>query len=312
MMIVSLVILSVVFFNYAHAESDNLQVNVLAGSSNQDHKIKSFYPPILPMTPGDTITWVNNDSVTHSITSGVPDHPDYYGKFFKTGNIAPSKSVTLTINDTASFAYYYLCEIHPWLTGKIVVTTAPESQPETSNPIVTDKPKYDIGQTVAINGQVHKDFAKTPYQILVYENSYRLVDSINGVFDENASYTKTISTSDMTSSKYTLKVVYGLPTQVGITTFSLDATKVMIPAWIKNGAKWWASGQISDAEFIDAIEYLTKENIIVIQKTQSIQHVSTIPSWLKTNASWWADNRISDDDFVKGLQYLVNAGIVQV
>jgi plastocyanin len=308
-----LLVLIIGYSNYAYASSDNLEVKVLKGSSDKDLQIKSFYPEILPIAPDDSITWVNDDSVTHSITSGMPEHPDYSGKFFKTGDIKPAKSVTVKIADKSSFAYYYFCEVHPWLTGKLVVITAPEAQPETDNPIVTNKPSYNTGQDVSISGQVHKDFAGTPYQIIVYKNSDTLVDTIDGKFADDASYTQTIKTAGMASSEYTLKVVYGLPTQVGITTFKLDQTQEpTIPSWIKNGAKWWSSGEISDAEFIDAVEYLAKENIIVIQKTQSLEHVQSIPGWLKTNASWWADGLISDADFVKGLEYLASVGIIQI
>ena len=35
-----------------------------------------------------------------------------------------------------------------------------------------------------------------------------------------------------------------------------------IPDWIKNTAKWWAEGKISDEEFVRGIEYLVKEGII--------------------------------------------------
>jgi plastocyanin len=301
------------YSNYAYAIGDNLEVEVLSGSSNKDSQIKSFYPEILPIAPDDSITWVNDDSVTHSITSGMPGHPDYSGKFFKTGNIEPSKSATVKIADTSSFAYYYFCEIHPWLTGKLVVITAPEAQPETDNSIITNKPSYNAGQDISISGQVHRDFAGTPYQILVYKNSDTLVDTIDGKFDDDASYKHTVKTSDMAASEYTLKVVYGLPTQVGITIFKLDQKQEpVIPSWIKNDATWWSSGEISDTEFIDAVEYLAKENIIVIQKTQSLEHAQSIPSWLKTNASWWADGLISDADFVRGLEYLANVGIIQI
>ena len=306
-------VLILLYSNYVYATGDDLEIKVLKGSSDEDLQIKSFYPEILPIAPNDAITWVNDDSATHSITSGIPGHPDYSGKFFKTGNIAPSKSSTVKIADTSSFAYYYFCEVHPWLTGKLVVVTALEAQPETENPIVTNKPSYNTGQTVSVNGQVHSDFAGTPYQILVYKNSDILVDTVDGKFGEDASYTQTIKTIDMAASEYTLKVVYGLPTQVGITTFKLDSKQEpVIPTWIKNGAKWWASGEISDTEFIDAVEYLAKENIIVIQKTQPLEHIQSIPGWLKTNASWWVDGLISDAEFVNGLEYLANVGIIQI
>lgn len=310
--IISLVML-MAYSNYAFADSENLEIKVLAGSSNEESQIKSFYPEILPINPDDSITWINEDSVTHSITSGIPNNPEHSGVYFKTGSIEPSKSAKVKIEDTWSFAYYYFCEIHPWLTGKIVIVTAPESQPETDNPIATNTESYIKGQNISVIGSVHPDFAKTPYQILVYNESDKLVDVKEGRFDENASYTQTIRTANMIETDYTLKVVYGLPTQVGTATFRLEANHdVKIPTWIKSGAKWWSAGEISDREFVEAIEYLAKENIITIQKTQPSEHSTTIPKWIKTNAAWWADGLISDSEFTRGLQFLVNSGIIQI
>ena len=37
-----------------------------------------------------------------------------------------------------------------------------------------------------------------------------------------------------------------------------------VPEWVKNNAGWWANGEISDSVFIDGIEFLIKENVIVI------------------------------------------------
>ena len=37
-----------------------------------------------------------------------------------------------------------------------------------------------------------------------------------------------------------------------------------IPAWVKNNAGWWADGQIPDSAFVQGIQFLIKEGIIVI------------------------------------------------
>lgn len=42
-----------------------------------------------------------------------------------------------------------------------------------------------------------------------------------------------------------------------------------IPQWIKNVADWWSKGQVSDTEFLKAIEYLVNNNIISVQQLQS-------------------------------------------
>ena len=38
-----------------------------------------------------------------------------------------------------------------------------------------------------------------------------------------------------------------------------------IPAWIKNNAGWWASGDIDDNSFVQGIQFLIKEGIMKIQ-----------------------------------------------
>ncbi len=40
-----------------------------------------------------------------------------------------------------------------------------------------------------------------------------------------------------------------------------------IPKWIKNTAKWWGEGQTSDTDFINAIQWLIDQKIIVISNT---------------------------------------------
>jgi plastocyanin len=286
----------------AYAESENaLEVKILTGSSDENSS-KLFYPDILPFEIGDTITWVNEDTVEHSITSGVPTYPDYSGKFFDTGKISAAKSATIGTEKLTNFAYYYFCEIHPWLTGKLVLASAEESLPETKNPISALVKSDEI----SVKGQVHDDFAGTKYEILVYKYPDKLVDIKQGILGDDGSYKTTINVNELNESKYLLKVVYGLPTQIASTTFEL----IDIPKWIKTEARSWSSGEISDTKFIDALEYLANEKIISIQKTQADNQI--IPAWLKTNASWWAKGMISDSEFAQGLQYLANSGIIQI
>ena len=86
-----------------------------------------------------------------------------------------------------------------------------------------------------------------------------------------------------------------------------------IPSWVKSNAGWWADGTISDDEFLSGIEFLIKDEIMVITSTSvSSQTTDKIPSWVKSNAGWWADGTISDGEFVNGIQHLVESGLVSV
>jgi hypothetical protein len=88
----------------------------------------------------------------------------------------------------------------------------------------------------------------------------------------------------------------------------------VIPEWIKNNAKWWATGLIDDDTFIQGIQYLIKENMIDIPDLPypASWMDKSVPSWVKNNASWWADDLIPEDDFIKAIKYLVEKGIVQI
>jgi plastocyanin len=273
--------------------ADSLEVRILPGSSDQQAR---FYPEILPFGAWDTITWVNEDSEMHKIVSGVPSHPDYAGTFFMTEPLESGKSSLIQTKELTNFAYYYLCEIHPWLTGKLVLETAQESQAETKNPISTDRKHYATGQQVSVGGQVHSDFGRLEYQILVYDDQ-KLIEVRNGIFDDDGTYTDTIHT--LVPSKYTIKIAYGLPTQIAKTTF--EVSEPLIPSWVRSDALWWASGQISDGEFAKLVHYLARQNIFQIQNAKLVQ--SDIAE-IKSSALWWADGIISDSEFVGRLESL--------
>lgn len=89
--------------------------------------------------------------------------------------------------------------------------------------------------------------------------------------------------------------------------------KAAIPSWIRNNAKWWADGTISDTDFVQGIQFLIKEGILKIPPTEAGKAAGTqIPPWVKNNAKWWSEGTITDDDFVKGIQFLVSQGIIRV
>jgi len=93
---------------------------------------------------------------------------------------------------------------------------------------------------------------------------------------------------------------------------SIDETS--IPIWIKNNAGWWADGQIDDSSFLQGIQYLIKEGIMVIPPTETAEASESqeVPSWIKNNAGWWAEGQIDDETFVSGIQYLIKVGVIKV
>ncbi len=99
-------------------------------------------------------------------------------------------------------------------------------------------------------------------------------------------------------------------------TAALPSTtkEAAIPEWIKNNAEWWADGAIDDASFVQGIQFLIKEDILIIPPTTqgSGNESNEIPEWIKNNAEWWADGAIDDASFVQGIQFLIKEGIMRI
>ena len=93
-----------------------------------------------------------------------------------------------------------------------------------------------------------------------------------------------------------------------------SSQEVAVPNWVQNNAGWWASDQIPDSAFLQGIQFLIKEGIMVIPYTETSESSQSqeVPSWVKNTAGWWAEDKISEVEFVNAIQYLVKRGIIIV
>jgi len=105
----------------------------------------------------------------------------------------------------------------------------------------------------------------------------------------------------------------------GILVPNSSAQDAQIPNWIKNVAGWWASGVISEDEFVTGIEYLINNNIILLDFVPCNDEIQSqyggaksVPDWIKNNANWWSENLIDNTDFINGLQYLIEYKIIKI
>ena len=108
-----------------------VQISISLGSSlakgsatqQQFNQYNSYYyPETIQIVPGTPIIWVNNDSIEHTILSGVstqknenPFTPD--GKI-ASGKIAPGQTFTVIINDTGIIRFYD--PQYTWMNGVII------------------------------------------------------------------------------------------------------------------------------------------------------------------------------------------------
>jgi tetratricopeptide (TPR) repeat protein len=114
-------------------------------------------------------------------------------------------------------------------------------------------------------------------------------------------------------NEYADKVIAKYPYKPTEKPPPIQTVKSQVPSWIKNNAKWWSEGKISDGDFVQGIQFLIQEKVIVISNlSQPKGSASSVPQWIKNTAGWWANGQISQDDFVKGIQFLVENGIILV
>lgn len=72
----------------------------------------TFIPSVLEVHPGDSVTWINRDMVPHTAT-GVKRAA------WNTGTLGRGDSSTVVMQGTGE--QDYLCQLHPVMTGKLIV-----------------------------------------------------------------------------------------------------------------------------------------------------------------------------------------------
>lgn len=83
-------------------------------SSNATVSIKnfSFSPSALTVKIGTKVTWTNNDSVPHTVTSDT-------GSLLNSQTLSPGQSFSFTFTDLGTVKYH--CNIHPMMKGSVIV-----------------------------------------------------------------------------------------------------------------------------------------------------------------------------------------------
>jgi len=133
---------------------------------------------------------------------------------------------------------------------------------------------------------------------------------------EDGSYTNTINLEQIRELELLIAKIQALGYKIVlISDINQDSKGPSIPNWIKNNASWWADEQIDDGTFVQGIQFLINEKIMVIppaDQSSGSEVVTEIPAWIKNNAGWWANGSITDTDFISGIQWLITNGIMKI
>lgn len=87
--------------------------NPPAGSNAVTMSGMAFNPTNISVTVGTTVTWTNNDAMSHTVTSND-------GTSFNSGTIAAGSTFSFKFMTAGTYAYH--CTFHAGMTGTVVVT----------------------------------------------------------------------------------------------------------------------------------------------------------------------------------------------
>jgi len=76
-----------------------------------------FSPYEVSVAVGATVTWSNDDTAVHTVTSGKDLLHD---ELFDSSIFMSGTTYEITFNDAGSFDYF--CLVHPWMTGIVNVS----------------------------------------------------------------------------------------------------------------------------------------------------------------------------------------------
>jgi hypothetical protein len=77
-----------------------------------------FIPASVSIKKGDIVSWKNNDSAAHTVTSGSPE--DGPSGIFDSSLLIGGGSFEHTFDSSGSYDYF--CMVHPWMTGDVQVS----------------------------------------------------------------------------------------------------------------------------------------------------------------------------------------------
>ena len=88
-------------------------VNAAVATDKVTIKDFSFSPATITVKKGTTVTWTNQDSTSHTVTSTT-------GTTLNSNTLKPGDTYQVTFNEVGTFDYH--CKIHSSMTGSVLVT----------------------------------------------------------------------------------------------------------------------------------------------------------------------------------------------
>jgi plastocyanin len=81
---------------------------------------RAYDPNPVKIKAGNTVTWTNDDSQIHTVTSGTGSDDTSPGKEFDSSMLSQNQTFSHKFDVAGEFSYF--CQLHPTMVGKVVVS----------------------------------------------------------------------------------------------------------------------------------------------------------------------------------------------
>jgi len=102
------------------AFANKVEVQILAGSATQGNP--AYGPDPASASSDALVTWINEDTVPHTATSGSGPQDPESGKLFDTSIIMPAAKASVPAEKIGAGEHPYHCTVHPFMQGTITIT----------------------------------------------------------------------------------------------------------------------------------------------------------------------------------------------
>ena len=254
-----------------------------------------FRPTELEVGVGSKVTWINADPLfKHLIVSGAND--DKGDGLYRSHPLAAAGKFSYQFNQTG--IYHYHDAYFPWMTGIINVKQT-HLLADITPPLIL------LPDDILVDAESSSGAA--------VNFSAKAIDDLSGVLEPECTH-KSGSVFKIGSTTVTCTVTDNEGNQA-VREFKIDVKRpdAIIPKWVKEVTDLWCQDEINDDSFIEAVQYLIKNHVIIVQATQDTDgQPQNMPDWIKDNACWWSEGKTSDEEFAESLKFLISKGIVKV
>lgn len=180
------------------ADHSKVNVNVTEGSlvPGCEENNECYTPYNVSVDIDGEVTWTNNDSAAHTVTSGTPnDGPDglFDSSLFTSGT---TFSVKFTNDKFSDGDYQYFCMVHPWMEGVITVE-ATTGDDDYESVDTTDNEEITTIQNISADGSIRIDIETSkPVANEMMPITIKFYDQQSDELQEHMNYDMTVTQND--------------------------------------------------------------------------------------------------------------------